>query len=126
MMGQVNKIIYFTVFGSMIFVIGLLLIIPNTRLGESSDVCEIHKELFQSKLDSAIVIEKYIDTKNHALETVKIKTIDKTLTIYFIPDVNSGDFEIIQIGDVVSKREHTFELNVLTKKVMTLDYHCKY
>ena len=96
-MGQVNKIIYITVFGSMIFVIGLLLIIPNKRLGESSDVCKIHKELFQSKFDSAIVSEKYIDTKNHALETVKIKTSDKILTIYFIPDVNSDDFEIIKM-----------------------------
>jgi hypothetical protein len=125
-MGQVNKIIYIVVFGSMIFLIGLLLFIPNKRLGESSDVCEIHKEIFQSKLDSAIVSEKYIDTKTHALETVKIKTSEKILTIYFIPDVNSDDFEIIQIGDIISKREHTFELNVLTKKVMTLDYRCKY
>jgi hypothetical protein len=89
-------------------------------------MCSFHKDVFKTKLDSAIVIRHFVDEPNHSMKTIDVKTNAKEFTLYFIPSDNETDFDKLRIGDVISKDKETFEMKVNNDWTFKLRYDCTY
>lgn len=105
-MGIKNWQIYF-----MLIAIGGIIIILLT-IPKTSNICELHKELFFASLKNGIIIDKFIDTKNHSFETIIIKENDKLFTLLLVPDSNDLDFERLKINNVITKDSKSFRFKV--------------
>jgi hypothetical protein len=90
----------------------------------TSDMCSFHKEIFETRLDSAVVVRHFVDKPNHAMKTVLIRQNEKEYTIYFIPSDNGADFEKLRVGDMITKNKETFEMKANSIWTFRLRYDC--
>lgn len=117
-----RELLYF-----MIFVIfaSIVLIIFYKR-GTTSDPCEIQKELYKIKIDSGLVINKYIDSENHAMKTLTVKTNDGDYQLLFIHYENWAAFDSVKIMDEISKSPNSFVFVVNNEFTFELKLDCEY
>lgn len=120
-----KRISFFQIVFVVVVMIGLLFLI-NNRGTSSEDPCEIHKKFFMAKIDSGLVIDKYIDRRNHAMKTVVIDANGENYMLLFIPFDNWDDFERIQRSDLIRKSKDTFALTVNNEFSFELKFDCKY
>jgi len=92
----------------------------------TSDMCSFHKEIFDTSLDSAVVIRHFVDKPNHAMKTVHIRTNTKAYIMYFIPYENWADSGSLRPGDVITKEKETFSMKVNNRWTFQLRYDCTY
>lgn len=124
-LNSTNKTIYVILFCCFVLV-GLLVYFFGYFDKNTSDMCSFHKDVFDTRLDSAVVVRHFIDQPNHAMKTVDIRTGTKEYTIYFIPDDNWADFDRLRLGDVITKDKGTFEMKVNNDWTFRLRYNCTY
>jgi hypothetical protein len=120
-----NRTIYIILFCCFIFVGGLLFFFVDFDK-YTSDVCSFHKDLFESRLDSAVVIRHFVDKPDHARKTVHLREKTNEYTIYFSPYDNWSDFDSLRLGDVIRKDRDTFEMKVNNDWTFRLRYDCTY
>jgi hypothetical protein len=124
-LNSTNRTIYIILFCCFAFV-GLLVFFLVDFSKNPSDMCSFHKELFQTQLDSAVVVRHFVDKSNHAIKTVELSTDEKKYTIYFIPSDNDAHFDKLQIGHVITKEKGTFEMKVNNTWAFRLSYDCTF
>lgn len=106
----------------MIFII----IIVTLFAKRTSNICELHRELYFSSIKNGVVIEKYIDYSNHSFETVVIKDQDKTHRLLLVPDKNDKDFEFLNINDRIQKNSNSFNFTVNKSYKFELMIDCEF
>jgi cytochrome oxidase Cu insertion factor (SCO1/SenC/PrrC family) len=67
-----DKTIYIILFFCFAFV-GLFVFFLGDFDKNSSDMCSFHKELYETEFDSAVVTVHFVDSPNHAMQTVRIR-----------------------------------------------------
>ena len=91
-----------------------------------SYICEYHKDFYLAALSSGSVIEKYIDTEKHAIKTVLINEGGKVFKIYMIAYPNWKDYEMLKVGDLITKKPKSFDFKVNDDYQFELEMDCKY
>jgi hypothetical protein len=124
-LNSTNRTIYIILFCCFALV-GLLVFFLGDFSKNTSDMCSFHKGLFQTELDSAIIVRHFVDKPNHAMKTVDLRTNEKEYTIYFIPSDNDADFDKLQLGDIITKEKGTFEMKVNNAWTFRLRYECTF
>ena len=108
-----------------ILIVGLMLLI-YTKNSSPDDPCEIHRNLFEIKIDSGRVQDKYVDRDNHAMKTVIISSEGKSYKLLFIAYRNWEDFDKIEINDVISKPGNSFSFKINNEFQFNLRLDCEY
>lgn len=122
-LNSANRTIYIILFCCFV-VVGVFLFFLGDFDMNDSDMCSFHKELYETELDSAVVIVHFVDSQNHAMQTVRVRQNEKEYTIYFIPWDNNPDFEKLVLGDVITKDKKTFKMAVNKNWTFQLKYDC--
>lgn len=109
--------------GTLIFISSFFIIVPSSM---QSDPCENARNFKQSEW-SGIVVKKYRDTPNHNYKTIEIQNDNKVEKIQNSVIFQNGNFELLEIGDLISKR--IGENNVRLYKngsetFLVVDYGC--
>lgn len=101
--------------GLVYFMLGAIVLMTITYLTvrPTSEICELHEKLFLDSLNSGRVVNKFVDSANHSIETVVIKEDDRLYKLLLVPDINDKDFEKIRVNDKITKsaRSFVFKLN---------------
>jgi len=89
----------------------------------SSKIIEItsikESDYLRAEEYSGIVVEKFINTKQHNYKTVIIEQNGESYTILF--DFEMGGFyEFIEVGDSISKRKGTLDVQLIRKDLDTI------
>jgi len=124
-LNSTNRTIYIILFCCFVFV-GLLVYSFGDFDKNASDMCSVHREIFETRLDSAVVVRHFVDNSNHAMKIVDIRANTEEYTIYFIPSDNWGDFDSLRPGDVITKEKETFKMKVNNDWTFELKYDCTY
>lgn len=95
----------------MIIAIGAMIITVLT-VPRNSNICDIHKELFLTSLNSGIIVDKFVDKENHSFKTIIIKENDKLFTLLLVPDLNDLDFARLKINSKINKNSKSFRFKV--------------
>ncbi|WP_439474284.1 hypothetical protein [Algoriphagus formosus] len=106
----------------MIFIITIVVLF-NKR---TSNICELHKELYFDSIKNGVVIDKFIDYSNHSFETIVIKDGDKTYRLLVVPDKNDKDFEFLNINDRIQKHSNSFNFTVNKSYQFELMIDCEF
>lgn len=109
----------------IIAIMAMAIIIIFCKPSNKSDMCEVHRKLFNDSFSSGIVTEKFID-KNHAERKIRIKTKNTIYLVRFIPYSNWSDFAKINIGDTLCKHANTFAFKINGRDDFILGYDCSY
>jgi hypothetical protein len=109
----------------MLFAIACMITIILT-VGQTSNICEMHKDLFFAHIRSGVVIEKFIDKENHSFETIVIKDGDTSLTLLLIPDANDRDFDHINVSDSITKSANSFRFIINKKYEFEFQIDCNF
>ena len=92
----------------------------------TSNICEIHKDLFFAQLRSGIVVKKFVDKENHSFETIVIKEGDKSFMLLLVPDVNDRDFERLKVNDKITKDSSSFRFVVNNEYGFEFQIECDF
>ena len=91
------------------------------------EVCQISLAQVKNASYNGLVVEKYIDV-NHAIPTIVVKSGDETVKIFDFRD-ESGYYEYVLVGDSVSKKSNSLEVNVKRSESINkfiIDYDCDF
>jgi hypothetical protein len=102
------------------------MIVAYLTVGTTSNICEMHRKLFLTPLQSGVVTNKFIDTENHSFETIIIEEADKSFTLLLVPDSNDSDFEKIKIGDTITKTSKSFLFTINSNHQFEFKIDCEY
>ena len=109
----------------MLFAIAGMITILLT-LGKTSNICEMHEDLFLAHLRSGVIVDKFVDKANHSFETVVIKEGDKSFTLLLVPDANDKYFEYIQTNDKITKDPNSFRFTINEKYEFEFQIECEF
>jgi hypothetical protein len=118
----VQKILLIVIVGALVAALSYFM----SESGSTSDMCEFHFDLFKTELNSATVSNKFVDKRNHSIETVLISYGKEEYVLLLIPDSNNKDFEYLKIGDVISKPAHSLTFMVNGGYEFHVDFDCEY
>ncbi|WP_428329642.1 hypothetical protein [Mucilaginibacter sp.] len=114
-----NKLTY--IFPAL-FIVAFIALVLIGNLGPSKPCSD--KSEFINSTYNAIVINKYLDEKNHNFKTVLYSTNNKLIEIRFIDDT-SGYYEFVKPGDSILKSKNTDLLTVNHIKRFRINFDCK-
>lgn len=109
----------------MLFAIAGMITILLT-VGKTSNICEMHENLFLTQLKSGVVVKKFVDKENHSFETVVIQEADKSFTLLLVPDANDRDFERIQVNDKITKDSNSFRFLINNEYEFEFQIDCDF
>ncbi|WP_186755890.1 hypothetical protein [Echinicola salinicaeni] len=119
-------IVFMLTFIFAVILMWLLGIIDLNQVGRDSINCELHKDVFQSEINDARVVDKYIDYKNHGYKIVKMVAGEEKFSLYFHLVENERDFDRIMVSDKISKDRNSFIFEVNNSYSFKLGYNCSY
>lgn len=88
--------------------------------------CHILKDIYHPAIEKGVIVEKYVDTKNHAIMTVIIDDNGKRYKVVFIPFDNWNDFNRLTVGDTLEKPLNSFKFLVKNGFEFQLQNDCDY
>ncbi|RAV98884.1 hypothetical protein [Pseudochryseolinea flava] len=115
-----NSMLYFMI----LVILGMIVMLLSVK--PSNSLCKKHEDLFHSEIKSGMVIEKFIDTLNHATETVVFVDGNKKYILLLIPDSNNKDFEKIRVRDKITKVPNSFQFTLNDSYKFTFDIQCDF
>ena len=101
---KVQKVIYFALVFSIPILSSLFVYTAYTQMSNSTSSikCE-YQEYFKNREWNGNIVNKYLDKENHAYRTISVESDDRTYKIQGQILSESNNYELIQIGDSISK-----------------------
>lgn len=93
---------------------------------KQENVCIIMRDFFLADVTNGVIVEKYIDSRNHAIRTIIIEASEKRYKVLFIHYDNWNDFDRLSVGDTLEKPLNSFKFLVKNGFTFELQYDCDY
>jgi hypothetical protein len=93
---------------------------------DKENVCIIMRDFFQADVKNGVIVEKFVDAKNHAIKTVIIEDNERRYKVIFVPYDNWVDFERLTVGDTLSKPVNSFKFFGKNGEDFQLHFDCDY